>query len=217
MRTAYLSLGLLAEANSMLPMNWPQRFSCTRRVEADGKNITNLWNMDFAAGNFQLTKPAGPISDYMFLGNSTQYTIGKDSTCTAQGAPSIPPVVAVPSSAVWNTTATVDGEVCDVFVSSATRQQSKYAVSQATGHLVSIEQLEHTGRYTVNHFSGYSTAPVPIALPAMCTTTAPAFPAAAAAALGCDGAGNCCGPWDTTCCASAACPHSESHTGGTCC
>jgi hypothetical protein len=161
--------------------------------------------MDFTAGHFQLTNPDGPINDYMFLGNDTQYFIGKDNKCVMQGAPSIPPVVAVPSNAVWNTTATVDGEICDVFVSSATLQQSKYSVSQASGHLVSVEQFERTGRYTVNRFSDYNTAPDPIALPPMCTTAPPAFPAASPA-LGCSGAGNCCGKWDLVCNPSSACP-----------
>jgi hypothetical protein len=183
--------------------------------------------MDHANGNFLMTAPdvSRFIFDYTFTNNSTHYFIGQDGKCEDLPPNSAPSVVAVPSTAVWNATGIVDGELCDIYVDWKQLQQSKFSVSQSRGYLVSIEQFEHAGRYTVNHFSDYSMAPVPITLPVTCTNTntAPAFPAAQAQAqnpappLSCDGAGNCCGPWDTICCASSACPHTERHTGGTCC
>jgi hypothetical protein len=49
MKTACLSLAALATgfAYPATPINWPERFACTRRVEMDQQTITNFWYNPF--------------------------------------------------------------------------------------------------------------------------------------------------------------------------
>jgi hypothetical protein len=223
--TAALSL-LVGTASAHLdtPINWPARFSCTKQTLKNGANSTNQWNMDFANGVFELTDddPTTPyVTEYSFLHNNTEYYIDNANVCTMPTTPSVPPSVAVPSSAVWNATQTIDGTLCDVYVDWKPKQQSKYSVSQSSGFLVHHEQFDHTGQYTVNQISNYNLAPTTIVLPATCTDKFPAFLAGAAAkaappGLTCDN--GCCGKWDLVCCPNSRCPGSPT-TGpkGACC
>jgi len=223
-----LEQGNRALKEKTLPINWPERFSCTQRFERHNVTTTSHWSVDFAAGAFSMETRDAPENafDYNFLANNTRYVIDQSGACTMPGGSGNPnhaqgpSAVMVPDTAVWNVTTTVGGELFDVFTEATLKRHTTFTVSRSSGLLVAEQQIEPLGILSTTRFSDFNMQPASITLPAACNRVVPAFSTTAPSRqLGC-GSGcvgcNCCSAWDRSCCAYPNCGY-DGFTKGQCC